>query len=215
VDTLAGLRRVLLVLVCGLFAALAVLVAVGAFTGVDQYATSHWMPGLEANGTTALVDSLLPFGDRRGPFDLAADAWLYPASAPVAALVFAVICGRLWARGRRVAAAWWAGALVVGTAVELLVKQLLARPALYVTHDGLRQHVTGFDHALPSGHTLRSALIAALVLSLWQRAGRAVAAWAASVSILLVVAGWHTPTDVAAGLLLAAACVLVVRGRVS
>jgi membrane-associated phospholipid phosphatase len=214
-GTLAGLRRLLLVLVCGLFAALAVLVALGAFTRVDQYATSHWMPGLEANGTTGLVDSLLPVGKRRGPWDLAADAWLYPASAPVAALVFLLACGTLWRRGRRVAAVWWAGALVVGTLIELVVKHVLARPALYVVDEGLRDHVTGFDHSLPSGHTLRSALIAALLLYLRPRVGRAAAAWAASVVVLLVVAGWHTPTDIAAGLLLAAACVLVVRARVS
>jgi membrane-associated phospholipid phosphatase len=208
------LRRFSIALLCFLFAALAVLVALGAFAGTDQYATGHWMPGLDPNGTTSLVDSLLPVGDRRDVFDLLADAWLYPASAPVTALIFALVCRGLWFDGRRTAAAWWAGALVAGTAVEILVKHVLARPALYVLDDGIRRHVTGFDQSLPSGHTFRSALIAALVLSLWPRLGRAVAGWAASVAILLVVAGWHTPTDIAGGLLLAALCALVVHERV-
>ena len=67
----------------------------------------------------------------------------------------------------------------------------------------------GFDHSLPSGHTIRSFLIAAVVLVLSARLGRAAAVWAASVVPILVVAGWHTPTDVAAGLLLAAALALL------
>jgi len=215
VITLAGLRRLSIVLVSALFAVLAVLVALGSLTGVDQYATRHWMPGLQANATTGIVDVLLPFGNRRDVFNLFADAWLYPASAPAAALIFALACHGLWVSGRRTAAVWWAGALVAGSVVEVFVKHVLARPALYVLDDGIRVHVATFDHALPSGHTLRSALIAALVYWLWPRLGWAVAAWAATVPVLLVLAGWHTPTDVAAGLLLAGVCVLAVRDRVA
>jgi membrane-associated phospholipid phosphatase len=208
-------RRLAIVLCCALFAALAALVALGAFTGVDQYATEHWMPGLEPGATASLGDALSPIGDDRAAPDLLADAWLYPASAPLSALAVALICRLLWRRGRRTAAAWWGGGFVVGVAVELLVKHVVARPALYLTEDGVRQHVTGFDHALPSGHTLRAALLAGLVACVWPRLGKAAALWLASVLVALVLAGWHTPTDIAAGLLLACAVVLVVRERLA
>jgi membrane-associated phospholipid phosphatase len=210
VATLAALRRrLVLLLLCLAFAALAALVAAGAFTGVDQYATTHLMPGLEPSKPGTVFDALLPIGDRRDVWNVAADLWLYPASAPLSSAIVGIACAALWRRGRRDAARLWGAAFVAGTAIEIVVKELLERPALYAVVYGSREHVVGFDHALPSGHTIRSFLLAAVVLAVWPRLGRAAAAWAATVAPILVVAGWHTPTDVLAGLLLAAALALL------
>ncbi len=204
-----ALRRRSIVLFCAAFAVLAALVAAGAFMWIDQYAVTHLMPGVEPGDAGSLLDALLPVGRRRGFWDLAADLWLYPASAPLSAAIVVLACLTLRRRGRRRAALLWGLAFVAGTAIEILVKELLERPELYVVVDGRREHVAGFDHALPSGHTIRSFLVAAVLLAVWPRLGRVAAAWAATVAPILVFAGWHTPTDVAAGLLLAAALALL------
>jgi membrane-associated phospholipid phosphatase len=167
------------------------------------------MPGIEPGAQGSLLDALLPVGDRHGFWRVAADLWLYPASAPLSSAIVGLACLALWRRGWHRAALLWGSAFVAGTAIEILVKEVLERPALYAVGNGRRAHVVGFDHSLPSGHTIRSFLIAAALLALSPRLGRAAAVWAASVVPILVVAGWHTPTDVAAGLLLAAALALL------
>jgi membrane-associated phospholipid phosphatase len=92
--------------------------------------------------------------------------------------------------------------LVAATAVETLCKDVLDRPALY---DGAR-HITGFDSSFPSGHTIRTVLVAAAFARPWA------AAWAVASIVLLQLAGWHTATDIAGGLLLAALALLGARG---
>jgi membrane-associated phospholipid phosphatase len=59
-------------------------------------------------------------------------------------------------------------------------------------------HVYGFDQSLPSGHTIRSLLVAGAIACAWHW-GRLALVWAAGVPFALVVLGHHTPTDVAAG----------------
>lgn len=167
------------------------------------------MPGIDPGTQGSLLDALLPVGDRHGFWDMAADVWLYPASAPLSSAIVGVACVALWRRGRHRAALLWGTVFLAGTAVEIVVKELLERPALYALVDGRREHVSGFDHALPSGHTIRSFLVAAVLLAVWRRLGRAAAVWAATVVPILVVAGWHTPTDVVAGLLLATTLALL------
>ena len=71
-------------------------------------------------------------------------------------------------------------------------------------------HVTGFDHSLPSGHTLR-ALVVALALACVWRAGRLAFLWAATVPVSLVVTGDHVPTDVLAAALLFVAAAAALR----
>jgi membrane-associated phospholipid phosphatase len=96
--------------------------------------------------------------------------------------------------------------LVVGTAVETICKHVLERPEL---HQGAR-HIAAFDHSFPSGHTLRTVLVAAAVARPWG------AAWAAASIALIQLAGWHTPTDIAGGILLGLAGLLgarALRGR--
>ena len=93
-------------------------------------------------------------------------------------------------------AAVWAVLWVAANVLELLGKLIVERPNLYL--HGM--HVSGFDHSLPSGHTLRSLVVATALAATW-RTGRAALAWAATIPFALVVLGDHTPTDVVAGLL--------------
>jgi membrane-associated phospholipid phosphatase len=165
------------------------------------------MPQLQAEATSAsLLEALLPIVGSHGLWDVVVDLWLYPASFPLSGLILIGCARELRRRGRAREGVLWVAAWLVGTLIEALTKHELARPALY--SDG--SHVVPFDHALPSGHALRSFLVAAALAALWRR-GRWAWAWAGSVWVLLVVHGWHTPTDVAAGLLLAGALALTVR----
>jgi membrane-associated phospholipid phosphatase len=188
------------------FALLAVAVRLGAFTWLDQFAVDHLMPGLDPAGSATIADALLPFDELDSPWEIAADIVLYPASFPISGLILVGCAVAFCRRGRAREGALWVGAWLVGTAVEAVVKHVLERPALYA--DG--RDVTGFDHALPSGHSLRSLLVAAALTSLARR-GRWAWAWVAGVWVLLVVAGWHTPTDVVAGVLLGSVFALAVR----
>jgi membrane-associated phospholipid phosphatase len=167
------------------------------------------MPGLTVDHAFSLnlVHASVPFASRPSASELVVDLWLYPASFPISGLIVAVCAWSLRRQGQTRAAALWIAAWFVGNAVEVLTKWLLVRPALFL--DGVR--VSQFDQSLPSGHTLRSVLVAAAVAYVWPRAAWWVAAWAASVVVILVPAGWHTPTDVLGGLLLAGALVLGVR----
>jgi membrane-associated phospholipid phosphatase len=191
-------RRSTICALAGVFAALAVLVAAGAFTGIDQWAVDHLMPGARFTpSTTSLAADALPLRHVRwhDPWQAAVNIVALPASFLLALALIA------W-RSRRLAVA-----LVACVAVEVLCKEVLERPALYA--DG--QHVTGFDSSFPSGHTLRIVLLA---LAFRPLLGRWAAAWAAVAIALVVLAGWHTPSDVAGGLLLGLlGGVAAVRGR--
>ncbi|HZC30218.1 MAG TPA: hypothetical protein VE261_01790, partial [Gaiellaceae bacterium] len=81
----------------------------------------------------------------------------------------------------------------IGNVVEELCKLTLTRPALY--HGGI--HLVAFDHSYPSGHTIRAVVLAAA----WPPARP----WAVAAIAMLEIGGFHVPTDIAGGLLLAAA----------
>jgi membrane-associated phospholipid phosphatase len=166
-----------------LFAGLAIAVAAGAFTGLDQWSVDHLMPGATfSNEEAGLTEALIPLWGTHwdNAWSVAANVVTFPASF----LVALALC--LW-RSRALAVV-----VVAGTAVEALCKEVLARPALHL--DAF--HIGGFDASFPSGHTLRTVLVAALVA---QPFG---AAWAVASIVLLQLAGWHTPTDIAGGVLL-------------
>ena len=162
------------------------------------------MPELSLRQAT-LTDAFVPISDDHG-WDVAADLWLYPASAPVSGILVAACALVLRRRGRAREGTLWLAAWFAGTLIEIVTKHALERPALF-SHG---RHVLGFDDSLPSGHAMRSFLLAAVVASLWAR-GRLAWLWAVVVWILLIVEGWHTPTDVLAGLLLGALLTLTVR----
>ena len=171
------------------FAALAVAVAAGAFTGLDQWGVEHVMPGGHFTGRApSLLDSLVPLAGTRwsSAWSVLANVVTLPASFLVALAIVA------W-RSRVLAAL-----LVAAVAVETLCKELLARPEL---HHG-SQHVVAFDDSFPSGHALRAVIVAGAIASPWATA------WVVSAIVLLQLAGWHTPTDIAGGLLLGASALL-------
>jgi membrane-associated phospholipid phosphatase len=152
------------------------------------------MPTLGPPEDSGIAGILLPLTEYGGVRDTLADVWLYPASVLVSGAFLLLCRNRLWI-----------GAWLIGTAIEVLVKGTLARPDL---HQGAL-HLVDFDQSLPSGHTIRSLLVAAALARAFPRVAPWAWAWAASVWILLVAQGWHVPTDVAAGLLLASALALL------
>jgi membrane-associated phospholipid phosphatase len=172
-----------------LFAALAIAVAAGAFTGLDQWGVDHLMPGGSfTGGKTSLLDSLIPLAGTHWD-----SAWSVLVSVVTVPASFFVSLAIVAWRSRVLAAL-----LVAAVAVETLCKETLTRPEL---HHGAR-HVVAFDDSFPSGHTLRAVLVAGAIASPWATA------WAVAAIVLLQLAGWHTPTDVAGGLLLGASALL-------
>lgn len=184
------------------FAALAGLVASGAATGLDQWANTHAMPFAGTPGPPpTLLESLVPLLHAGWhPAGLAvAQIVTLPGQVLVSLLLVLAAAWRLHARGRLDAPAGWAAAWLLGSAVELLCKHVLTRSAL--TRDGL--HVAAFDSSWPSGHALRCTLVACAVVAAWPRLRAAIGMWLVTALALLELAGFHTPTDVLGGLLLA------------
>jgi membrane-associated phospholipid phosphatase len=191
------LSRSAALLACA-FAGLAALVAAGAFTGLDQWSVDHLMPGASFHHAQGgFLDGLVPLLHSRwgSPYAVAANIVTLPA-AFLFSLVIVLACSRVLAI-----------ALVAAVAVEVLCKELLTRPALHVGSF----HIAPFDSSYPSGHALRAVIVAAAVASIRPRARPFAAAWATASIVLLLLAGWHTPTDLAGGVLLAGLAVLGAR----
>jgi membrane-associated phospholipid phosphatase len=170
------------------FIVLAVLVEHGTFASLDQHAVDHWMPWLHPGhgGILSLRGLVVPQTESTLGGTLVA-LWTYPASLFASALVVGAIAWRL----RSVALA---ALYVAANAVELGGKLIVHRPPLYA--HGI--HLSGLDHGLPSGHTMRSLVVATAIAALG-RWGRFAYAWALGVAVALVLIGDHTPTDVVAG----------------
>jgi membrane-associated phospholipid phosphatase len=122
-----------------------------------------------------------------------------PGQVVISLVLVLIAAHRLWTRGRVEAAVCWTAAWFVAVAVEVVFRHTLSRQPLY--HHGV--HLVGFDSSWPSGHALRSALVAAAFAAAWPRLRIPLAVWLAAVVVLLELAGAHTPTDLAGGLLLA------------
>jgi membrane-associated phospholipid phosphatase len=181
------------------FAALAVLVAAGDLTSIDQWAVHRAMPGADFAEKSTFVDAVIPLWGVHwhGVLHVVSELVTVPASFTPATLVAAAAC--LAVRGR--AAVVFAAAFALGNAIEVLVKSTLTRPALYA--HGVR--LSGFHASYPSGHTLRTVLVATAVASAWPRLRLVAAAWAATSIVLIELGGQHVPSDIAGGLLLAGA----------
>jgi membrane-associated phospholipid phosphatase len=171
-------------------------------TGLDQWAVDHAMPFAGPPGPPpTLLESLVPLlhaGFHPVGAGVAQIVTL-PGQALISLLLVLAASWRLWKSGRVEAALAWPAAWLVGTAVELVFRHTLTRPALY--RDGV--HIVAFDSSWPSGHALRCTIVAAALATAWPRLRPPLAVWLVAVLVLLVLAGFHTPTDVAGGLLLA------------
>jgi membrane-associated phospholipid phosphatase len=187
-------RRSTLV-VAAAFALLAVLVSAGVFHDLDQWAVHHLMPGLEPNPSeSSLLDSLVPLlgSDWSDGWSVAANLVALPGSFLIALAIVA------W-RSRVLAII-----MLAAVTVEVICKEVLTKPALYL--EGV--HITPFDSSFPSGHTLRIVLVAGALYPLLRGWG---VGWACAALALILLAGWHTPTDIAGGLLLGALGLLCAR----
>jgi len=161
------------------------------------------MPGAHGVGPPpTLLESIVPLlhSDFGTPLLAVAETVTLPAQVALSGLLVAGACVALARRGRIEAAAAWVTAWLLATLIEVLCKGLLARPALH--RHGL--HVTAFDSSWPSGHTVRAAIVTAALATAWPRLRLPLALWVAAVAVLLEAAGFHTPSDVLGGLLLAA-----------
>jgi membrane-associated phospholipid phosphatase len=186
------------------YAALAGLVGSGATTGLDQWAVDHVMPlAGRPQPPPTFLESLVPLLD--APFHPAGVAVVEIVTVPgqvlVSLLLVAVAAWRLWKRGRVGAAVSWLSVWAIAVAVEVVFRHALSRPALY--RDGV--HLVAFDASWPSGHALRCSLVAAALAAAWPRLRVPLGMWLAAAVVLLELAGFHTPTDIVGGLLLAAA----------
>lgn len=194
------------------FAALAALVASGTLTGLDQWAVDHAMPlaGTPSAAPTTLEGIVPLLHAPLHPLGVdVAQVVTLPGQAVFSLLLILLAGWQLRKRGRAEAAVCWTAAWLVAVAVELVFRHTLARPPLY--RDGL--HLVGFDSSWPSGHALRCALVAAALAAAWPRLRVPLGIWLAAGVVLLELAGFHTPTDLAGGLLLAtaaAACAVAV-----
>jgi membrane-associated phospholipid phosphatase len=183
---------------------LGALVAAGVTTGLDQWAAEHAMP-LAGQGTAppTTLESIVPL----------LHASFHPAAVGVAQIVllpgqvvfsFLLVLAAAWrlrTHGRIEAAVCWTAAWIIAVAVEVVCRQALTREPLY--RDGV--HLVAFDTSWPSGHALRCALVAAALAAAWPRLRIPLAIWLTAVVVLLELTGFHTPTDIVGGLLLATA----------
>jgi membrane-associated phospholipid phosphatase len=172
--------------------------------GVDRWAVEHAMPlaGRPQQPPTFL-ESVVPLLDSPfHPFGVAVvQVVTLPGQVVLSLLLVAVAARRLWTRGRVEAAICWTAAWLLAVLVEVVFRHTLTRAPLY-RHGA---HLVGFDMSWPSGHALRCALVAAALAAAWPRLRVPLAVWLVAAAVLLELGGFHTPTDVAGGLLLAGA----------
>jgi membrane-associated phospholipid phosphatase len=222
-----GLRRPSLdsrshLLLAGLgfaFTALAILVAIGSLSGVDQWSVEHLMPGLTpGSGKPSLLGSLVPIfhpGKEHGHVAVAALTYgiVWIASVVPSVLLVGAALLYLRSRGRERLACRLGIVFVAVNVFEVVGKALVTRPALYSHEVGARIHVLPFDSSFPSGHAIRAVLLVTCLAACFPRLKSVGLAWLVAVSVMLVVGGWHTPSDVASGLLLATGgCLLAFTG---
>ncbi len=172
-----------------LFGLLARHVAVSGAGALDREVTL-WARGLPLPGGASAAKAITFFGD----------AWfVYPMTLAAAAT--------LAVRGRRVSAILFAGSVVGGGLLEVLLKFVYARPR----PDLVDHWVRVASYSFPSGHATLATVffggLAAVVFHVTRRRGVRAASVvgaalaAGSVSLSRVYLGVHWLTDVAAGVL--------------
>lgn len=212
---LGGLLAAILFAVLG-----ALVVHASGVHRLDQWSVEHLMPGLsrQPGDLTFIGQATVKVGGRaHSVIRIAARVITEPASGWVSGVLLALLVAVTFRRHAPRAAALWAGGFGVSVVIELALKGALTRPPLLLRTDLGYVHVAGFDSSYPSGHADRAFLLAAFAAALWPRVRVACATWLGAVAVLLVLGGFHTPTDVAGGLLLGTAIVCALRalGRLS
>ena len=183
---------------------LAALVASGATTGLDQWAVAHAMPFAgRPSPPPTLLESIVPLLHARfHPLGAGVTQIVtLPGQLVLSLLLVLTAAWMRWRRGRVEAAVGWTAAWLVAVAVEVVLRHTLTREPLY--RHGV--HLVALDSSWPSGHALRCALVTAALAATWPRLRIPLVIWLAGAVVLLELAGFHTPTDLAGGLLLATA----------
>ena len=194
-------------------------VGTGLVRPADRFALDHLQPlsGTSLAQTVAPPNPLVALravvhGHRSVLVSAGAIAFA-PADTLAAVVIVAVVGLMLYRRGRPRAAAAWIVALLGGLAVEgtgkLLIDQIQFGPSSTIFGVTL-------NGSYPSGHTIRSVILATMAATLWPRMRLWLIAWVALVTSLLELGGLHVPSDIAGGFLAggALACAAVSYGPV-
>ena len=200
--------RLALVLVAA-FVLLTAAVAAGALRPVDRYAIDHLMPFADDSvaGTIAPSEpwnAIRPIlrGHRSVAQSVGALAFA-PADTISALLLGAGATLLIRRRGRPWrAGAVWIAAVVAGLVVEVSGKLVI--PQISYTYASVVFGVK-ISGTFPSGHTTRSVIVAAMVVSMWPRMLPLALAWVAYVTSVLELGGLHVPSDIAGGFLIGGA----------
>jgi membrane-associated phospholipid phosphatase len=189
------------------FVALAGLIAAGRLAWLDQWSAYHVMTQLHP---TRLSASAHQVAVQRLTVE-----WAHPASILWFAFIGGVVVLDMLRRRRFQHVFAVVAATVVAGAGALAARWLVERPILHAHVAGDTFAAPGLGTSYPSGHVVCAALLSWIVL-MWLSGARsprarlivsvigvAFLAWLAGLAALLVVAGWHTPTDVLGALLLA------------
>jgi len=200
--------RLALVLLAA-FVVLTGLVAAHALRPVDRYAMHHLMPydsdsvaGTIAPSEPENAVEPIAHGHRSLAQSIAAVAFA-PADSISALLLAAtatVVIRRR--RGPWRAGLVWIAALLAGLAVEGLGKLLI--PQVKFTYASVVFGVK-IEGTYPSGHTMRSVIVATMIVSLWPRIRPLAIAWVVYVTAVLELGGLHVPSDIAGGYLIGGA----------
>ena len=197
--------RLALVLVAA-FAVLTAAVAADALRPVDRYAIHHLQPFAPDSvaGTIAPSEpenAIKPILRGHRSFAESLGALAFAPADTISALVLAAGATILL---RRRGSPWRAGgiwivALVAGLVVEVTGKLVIPQIAYSPPSTVFGVTITG---TYPSGHTTRSVIVAAMVVSLWPRFLPLALAWVAYVTAVLELGGLHVPSDIAGGFLI-------------
>jgi hypothetical protein len=167
-----------------LFCLLALLVNAHAFDSLNHFAHRHLQPIAGGHGHRHLREFT--------------EILLLPAAPVVAAILMGVLSVLFYRRGRISSAIIWPAVLAVGFAVELLAKLVVSQD--HSNAWGLLG--LSLDSSYPSGHMLRAILLIFAATSLWPRFSSLVIVVFCGVGFMLLVNGWHTPTDIVGGMLI-------------
>lgn len=199
------------------FAVLTAAVQAGLLRPADRYAVHHLQP----LGSSTLAQNVAPpepvsalsavvTGHRSAIASTCAIVFA-PADTLAAVILVAGTGLALRRRGRSRAGAAWMVALLAGLAIEVTGKALVAQIPFAPSSTVLGVTIDG---SYPSGHAIRSVILAAMLASVWPRARPVVIAWVVVVTGLLELGGLHVPTDIAGGLLVGGglACAAIAHG---
>src|SRR5579885_2193034 len=133
---------------------IAALVQTGRLAHFDQYSVSHLMPWLEPRHHTSRWQFAVP--EKRGSgWGTAVALVPYPASILVSAIIVSVCALVLLRRRRRASAVELCLVLVWANVIAYIGKAAVTRETLHQTSWGKHGYTHGFDHSVPSGHTIR------------------------------------------------------------